>query len=961
MKKEEHLLNVPIPDTPWADSVIETMTLDEKIGQLIMIAGYSNKDKAYENELSALIDKYKIGGVIFFQGGPVRQVNITNRIQAESRIPLLIGIDAEWGLEMRLDSTIAFPYQMTLGAIQDGSLIYKMGAMIASQLTRMGIHYNFAPSVDINNNPKNPVINYRSFGEDKKNVARKGVMYMKGMQDNHVLTSAKHFPGHGDTDTDSHKALPLILHNRERLDSIELYPFRELISEGVKSIMVGHLNIPALDPQENQASSLSKPIVTGLLKNELGYEGLIITDAMNMKGVADRLPPGEVDVQVLLSGTDMILFPVDVSKTIAAIKKSIEQGVLTEEDIHQRAKKVLALKEWAGVNEFKTIETEGLIADLNTPEAQLLKRKLLAASITLLQNKNQLLPLQNLDTLKVATLSIGLGEKTTFQRTVDNYVEGDHFYLTENSSKETIALLENKLRKYNLLLVSLHRKERRPGTSVNITPQMNAFLKKIAANQNTVFTLFRNAYLLDKYPGLSDANALLVTYQDGEMIEELAVEAIFGAIGMKGKLPVSANSDFKAGDGLVTKGNNRMGYAPPEAVGIDNEALAQIDTLAFAAIQESAIPGCVILIAKDGKVIYNKAFGYYTYDSVVQVQIEDIYDLASITKIAAALPALMKLYAEGKFDLDDPVSKYLKEFKRRDKKDITFREVLAHQGGLTGWIPFWKSTIKKNGRFKWFTFKADSSKRFPYKVAEHLYLNRNYSKKIYRAIRKSPVATNPQYVYSDLSFYLYPRLVEQLSGIPFLEYIDKYFYAPLGAETLTYNPYKQFNADRIVPTEYDSLFRKVLIQGRVHDEGAAMLNGISGHAGLFGNANDLAKLLQMYLQYGQYGGHQYIDSTTVAEFTNCQFCEKGNRRALGFDRPIEPYIENGNTARSASSASFGHSGFTGTFAWVDPAYNLVYIFLSNRVYPTRQNTLLYVLNTRTKIQQVIYDAIKEKI
>lgn len=955
---KEDITNIPIQqDTHWADSVIETMTLDEKIGQLIMVAGYSNRDTAYENELSELISKYKIGGVIFFQGGPMRQVQITNRIQAESNIPLLVGIDGEWGLEMRLDSTMAFPYQMALGAIQDDSLIYAMGATLAHQLTRMGIHVNFAPVVDINNNPKNPVINYRSFGEEKENVVRKGIMYMNGLQDNHIIASAKHFPGHGDTDKDSHKTLPLILHDRERLDDIELYPFRELIKGGVKSIMVGHLNIPALDPKENQASSLSKPIVSDLLKKELGYEGLIITDAMNMKGVADRYPPGEVDVQVLLAGNDMILMPVDVSKTIAAIKAAIEQGVLTPEDIDERARKVLEAKQWAKVDKFEPIDTTHLIADLNTPEAKLLKRKLLAAALTLLRNEDQLLPLQRLDTLKVATIAIGLEKETTFQKTVEKYIDADHFFLPENSTKEMISLIEKQLNNYNLLLISLHRKERRPGTSVVLTPQMTAFLKKMATNQHVVFTLFRNAYLLNRYPGLSHSNAVLVTYQDGDVVGTLAAEAIFGAIGINGKLPVSANSDFKAGDGLVTKGDFRLGYAPPEAVGINKEELLEIDTLAFAAIKEAAIPGCVVLVAKDGEVIYNKAFGYHTYDSVQQVQADDIYDLASITKIAAALPALMKLYAEGKFDLDDPISKYLKEFKKKDKRDITFREVLAHQGGLTAWIPFWKNTVKENGRFKWFTFKADSSKRFPYKVSEHLYLNRNYHKKIYRAIRKSPVAAQPTYVYSDLSFYLYPQLVEQLSGVPFLQYLEENFYAPLGAETLTYNPYQQFPVARIVPTEYDSLFRKGLIQGRVHDEGAAMLNGVSGHAGLFGNANDLAKLMQMYLQNGWYNGHTYIDSTTLAEFTGCQFCEEGNRRALGFDRPIEPYLENGNTARSASTESFGHSGFTGTFTWADPKYNLIYIFLSNRVYPTRENVLLFTLNTRTKIQQVIYNAL----
>lgn len=946
-----------LPKTVWTDSVIQTLTLDEKIGQLIMVPGYSNRNKAHEDELSALIEQYKVGGIIFFQGNPVDQARMTNRYQSESKLPLLIALDGEWGLEMRLDNTMRFPYQMTLGAIQDDSLIYEMGKVIAEHHKRVGIHVNFAPVIDINNNPRNPVINYRSFGEDRENVTAKGIMYMRGMQDNGVIASAKHFPGHGDTDKDSHYTLPVITHDKDRLDSLELYPFRKLIEAGVKSVMVGHLNIPALDSTKNHVSSLSKPIVTGLLKEKMGYTGLITTDAMNMKGVADRLPPGEVDVQVLLAGNDLILMPVDVPKTVTAIKKAIEQGVLTQELIDDRCRKILEAKEWASVHEFEPIDTANMVADLNTEDAKLLNRGLLAASLTLLRNKNQLFPVKGLDTLKVATIAIGAKSKNYFQKTVDKYVSATHFIIDNNSSKEQVNAIEKQLSQYNLVLVSLHRQERRPGTTYGVGADVSSFIKRLSNRKNVGMVLFRNAYLLSKYPDLDKADALVVTYQDGQVEQEVAAQAIFGALAMQGKLPVSASEHFKAGDGLSTKGGFRLGYAPPETVGIGHLALNQIDTLASKAIKDAAMPGCVILVAKDGQVIYNKAFGYHTYDSMQHVNADDLYDLASITKVAAALPALMKLESEGKFDLDEPLSKYLKEFKKKDKKDITFRQVLAHQGGLSAWIPFWRNTVRKNGSFKWFTFKEDSSKRFPYKVADNLYLNRNYHKKIYRSIRKSPVSEDPKYVYSDLSFYLYPRLVEQLSGKPFLEYLEEAFYGPLGAGTLTFNAYQEFPIYRIVPTEYDSLFRHAQIHGRVHDEGAAMLDGVSGHAGLFGNANDLTKLLQMYVQNGRYGGTEYIDSATLAEFTRCQYCFTGNRRALGFDRPNVPYVENGNTAKGASEVSYGHSGFTGTYAWVDPKFNLIYVFLSNRVYPTRENTLLFQQNIRTNIQQVIYDAI----
>ena len=941
----------------WADSVMKNMSLEEKIGQLIMVAAYSNRNQAFEDNLSDIIKTYKPGGLIFFQGNPKDQVRLTNRYQSESKVPLLIGLDGEWGLGMRLDSTMSFPYQMALGAIQEDSLVYEMGVTIGKQLNRIGVHFNFAPDVDVNNNPRNPVINYRSFGEQKENVAHKGIMYMKGLQDQQIIACAKHFPGHGDTDKDSHKTLPLIAHSRERLDSLELYPFRQMIDAGVNSIMVGHLNVPALDSAENQAASLSKPIVTDLLRKEMGYEGLIITDAMNMKGVADLYPPGQVDVKVLLAGNDMILMPVDIAKSIAEIKKAIKSGQISVADINERCKKVLLAKSWAGAHQFSEIDTAHLVADLNSPDARLLKRELSEASLTLLGNEKQLIPLKRLDTLKVATLAIGLSGVSDFQKTVGLYTPSADYFLPDSSNLEMIRLVEEKLKDYNLILVSLHRKEKRPGIGMSLTPHMEEFIQSLAGTEKTVFVLFRNAYLLDQYPGLKQAPTVLEAYEDDPVTESLAAQVIFGGTGAKGQLPVTANEQFTAGEGITTDGGIRMQYGPPEAVGMDSNVLAGIDALATEAIAEKAIPGCVILVAKDDKVVYHKAFGYHTYDSLQQVQKDDLYDFASITKISASLPALMKLHSEGKFDLDDPISKYVKVFRKKNKRDITFRQALTHQAGLTAWIPFWKNTVKKNGRFKWFTFKSDSSKRFPYKVADHLYLNRNYRKKIYKAIRKSPVKEHPDYLYSDLSFYIYPILVEELSGKPFLEYLDENFYKPLGAGTLTYNPYRKFPEERIVPTEYDSLFRHVLIQGRVHDEGAAMLNGISGHAGLFGTANDLAKLMHLYLHEGSYGGRRYVGSTTVAEFTRCQFCDTGNRRAIGFDRPNEPYIENGNTARDASSESFGHSGFTGTFTWVDPKYNLVYVFLSNRVYPTRENTKLYDLNTRTKIQQIIYDAI----
>lgn len=943
----------------WVDSIMNTLSSEERIAQLIMVAAYSNRDKAWEDSISTLIENRKIGGLVFFQGGPVRQARLANHYQAVSDVPLLIAMDGEWGLGMRLDSTISFPYQMALGAVQNEDLVYAMGAEIGRQFKRMGVHINFAPVIDVNNNAANPVINYRSFGEEKYNVSRKGLAYMKGLQDKHILAVAKHFPGHGDTDVDSHLALPVINHSRARLDSVELYPFQQLIDNGLGGMMIAHLSIPALDTTKNQASTLSKSIVTGLLKDEMDFKGLIFTDAMNMKGVADYYPPGIADSKALLAGNDVIEFPRDAGKAIGEIINLVKSGEISQEEINIRCRKVLALKQWVGLNDYQPIEVAHLVEDLNAPSAQLLNRNLAKEALTVLKNEKNILPLQRLDTLNIASISIGVNEVSDFQRMLSNYTEVDHYFLSASSTEEMVRIFKEGLKKYNLIITGIHDSGIRPNNNVQISQSTENFIAELAASEKSIIALFRNAYVLDKYPGLEETDGLLVTYYDSKLTQELAAQLIFGGVGAAGKLPVTANKNFEAGDGLKIEGGQRFNFTMPEDAGMDANTLTSIDSLMQEAIEKKAIPGGVVVVAKDGKVVYNKAFGYHTYDSVQQVNPSDIYDFASISKVTTVLPALMQLHDQGRLELDATLGEYMPYFKRSDKADLTFREILAHYARLQPWIPYWKSTLRKNGNFKWFTFKSDSSKRFPIKVTDELFLHRRYMKKIYKAIKKSPLNEKKEYVYSGLSFYLFPCLIENITGQDYETYLKQRFYHPLGAYTLTFNPHLFYPLDRIVPTEYDSLFRKVQIHGRVHDEGAAMMGGISGNAGLFGKAIDLAKLMQMYLQKGTYAGQQYIADSTMNEFISCQYCGEGNRRGLGFDKPAIEYVENGHTAKDVSPSSFGHSGYTGTLTWVDPKYNLVYVFLSNRVYPTRENTVLYKLNTRTDIQQVIYDAIHE--
>ncbi len=538
----------------WVDSVMETLSPDERIAQLIMVAAFSNRDEEHKQEILKLINEQKIGGVIFFQGGPIRQAKLMNEYQAASKVPLLGAIDAEWGLGMRLDSTISFPFQMALGAIQDDREIYKMGAEVARQIKRIGLHLNFAPVVDVNNNADNPVINYRSFGENRFKVAKKGIAYMQGLQDHGVLPTAKHFPGHGDTDTDSHLALPQILHSRERLDSLELYPFREIIKAGIGGVMVAHLDIPALDAS-GIPSTLSARIITELLKGELGFEGLIVTDAMNMKGVTKDNLPGIVDKDAILAGNDLLEFTEDVPRAISEISKAVEMGLISQEEIDRRARKILALKQWAGLDNYMPISLKNLTEDLNTSKAKLLNRNLAAASLTLLKNSGQILPLKGPDTLQIAVISVGKEDLTVFQNSMGLYGETTNFNVSNQPSEEELKKLKNQLRSFNVLITGIHDEEIRPYNKLAMSDSLQKFISELAEMKNSVIVLFKNPYVIKDLDNIESASGLLLTYQDTPEAENLAARAIFGKTRISGKLPVSVAKKFREGDGLWLGGS----------------------------------------------------------------------------------------------------------------------------------------------------------------------------------------------------------------------------------------------------------------------------------------------------------------------------------------------------------------------------------------------------------------------
>lgn len=939
----------------WADSVMASLTLDERIGQLFMVAAYSNKGAAHERALQKLIEKYHIGGLIFFQGGPVRQANMNNRLQALSKTPLWIGIDAEWGLDMRLDSTIKYPRQMTLGAIQDDSLIYKMGAEIAREAKRLGVHINFAPVVDVNNNPKNPVINSRSFGENKLWVTRKAIAYMNGMQDNGILANAKHFPGHGDTDSDSHKTLPLIDQSEERLFDLELYPYPKLFEQGLASVMVAHLSVPAFDSIPDHPSTLSPQIVNGVLKTRLGFEGLVFTDALNMSGVANYNNPGEVDLEALIAGNDVLLFPQNVPDAIQKIKGAIKAGTYSEEKLNASVRKILQAKAWAGLDDYQPVDTQNLVEDLNPPAALALKKKICEAAITLVQNQDTILPLKQLDERKIAVLTIG-DDGIAFTNALAKYANFEKMTLPTSPTLAQGKQMQENLKDNATVIVNIEGTNNRPGRNFGLSQAAIDLAQNIALNHEVVLVHMGSPYALDALSHPERFKAIVVGYQDDPYLSKAAAAAIMGAIKVNGKLPVSAGDYFPAQTGMELADITRLHYSSPMEIGLPQDAFAKVDSIVLDGIAKRAYPGAQVLIAKDGNVIYDKSFGFHTYENTQHVESTDLYDLASITKIVASTISLMKLQDEGKFDLDSPLHTWFPEIEKGSPYyDMIPRRMLAHVAGLQAWIPFYKETLA-GGQPMWNIYSRALSDKYSKPVAYNMYINKSYTDSIYAEILATPLRRNRDYKYSDLGYYFMREIIKRQSGLREDRFAAKNFYAPLGLNTMGYLPLNRFPKDRIVPTEYDTYFRHQLVHGYVHDPGAAMLGGVGGHAGVFSNAEDLAVIMQMLINKGVYGGERFLKASTIEEYIKCQYCEDEldeNRRGAGFDKPVMGPGP-GPTCKCVSFDTFGHSGFTGTIAWADPVENIVYIFLSNRVYPTAENNKLASMDIRTNIQAEIY-------
>lgn len=947
----------------WVDSVYNAMTLKERVGQLFMVQVFSKNEGKANSKIVDLIKNEHIGGVIYSTGGPHRQAKLNNLLQAASKVPLLVGMDAEWGLSMRLDSTYAFPWNMTLGAITNDSLVEQTGRQIGEHCKRLGVHFNFAPVVDINTNPKNPIIGNRSFGEDRDNVTAKGLAFMHGMQSAGVLANAKHFPGHGDTEDDSHKTLPTVSFSEKRIDSIELYPYRKLIKEGLSSVMVAHLNIPSLEKRRGFPSSLSKHIVTDILKGELGFKGLIFTDALTMKGAADYVEKnldgiststfskgGEIDLMAFLAGNDVLLMSENPEKGIERIIEAFEANKITEERLSYSVKKILMAKYKVGLHNYSPVGLYNLGNDLNRLKDDLLYESLMENAITVVQNKDEVLPLRNLQTKNIAYVELGDDNGSAFYDELKKYTKVHHI------QGEKLDEIITKLHNYNTVIVGFHKSNANPWKAYEFSQKELAWLYEISRNTTVILDVFARPYALNDLRSVENIEAIVMSYQNSDIAQQKSAQLIFGGIDAKGTLPVSAGEFFPVGTGIPYNSILSLSYGLPERVGMDSERLSKIDSVAHHAVNNNMTPGIQLLVARRGKVIYNKNFGYHTYSKKNKVDFDDVYDVASLTKILATLPILMELEQQGSVSLESKLGDLLPEYKNSNKKNITLKKMLSHYAQLKPWIPFYYATldsVTKKPDPKYYRTKPSGD--FNVEVTNTLYMRSDYQDSIQKIIRESDLLSRLRYRYSDLPYYILKNYLEGFYDKSLQEITQDRFYKSLGANYTTYNPRKVFSLKDIVPTEEDNYYRYKQVHGYVHDMGAAMQGGIGGHAGIFSNANDVAKIMQMYLQKGFYGGKRYFKSETIDKFNTCYYCESDNRRGIGFDKP--QLGEEGPTCGCISMTSFGHSGFTGTYAWADPEEEIVYVFLANRTYPEAGKNLLLRENIRTEIQRLIYEAI----
>jgi beta-N-acetylhexosaminidase len=669
----------------WVDSIYNSLSIDQKIGQLFTIWVATKQGPEKMDEVSSIIKKNHLGGLIFSLGNINDQAKYTNEFQSISKVPLLIGMDAEWGIGMRLDDAFSFPYNMTLGALNDNSLIYRVGKRIGVHAKRIGVHINFAPVTDINTNPNNPIIGSRSFGEDKINVTMKSLSYLKGMQSEGIMGSAKHFPGHGDTSTDSHKTLPIINFSAKRINDVELFPYKQLIKNNLSTVMVAHMEVPSLEKEPKMPSTLSKNIISKLLKKKLKFEGLVITDAMDMKGVVDFNKNQSADVSALLAGNDVLLMPDDLDESTKSIKNAIKDGTITEKRLKYSVKKILMAKYKAGLHKNNKVDLKNIVEDMNSNIDKLLFEEITEKSITLIKNDNDILPLKDVSS-KIAFLEMGDSNSDEFFKMLNHYTKVDK---VEYDSK---AELLRTLKPYKTVIVGFHKSNKSPFDPYKFSKTEIETLELLSKNKNVILDVFAKAYALMDVD-MTNVSSVLVSYQNNVTAQNKSAQIIFGALPAVGRLPVSINKKYPLHTSIKTETINRLSYGLPSSKNFDLDKLNSIDLVIEDAIEKRMTPGAQLLIAKNGKVVLNKSYGYKTYEKNNLINWDHIYDLASLTKILSSVPLLMNEYESNGINEKSTLSDILPDLDLKDKGSLLLKEMLAHQSGLYPWIPFYKETL----------------------------------------------------------------------------------------------------------------------------------------------------------------------------------------------------------------------------------------------------------------------------
>jgi len=916
-------------DSDWAESTLRRMSLEEKVAQLVMPRAqgmFISEDSDEFQRLARLVKERKVGGVVFFQGDVFETSYLINKLQSYADIPLLISADFEHGVAMRIDRSTSFPYVMALGATRDPQLAYEMGKVTAEEGRALGVDQDYAPVVDVNSNPLNPVINVRSFGEEPRLVSGMADAFIKGVHEGRMISTAKHFPGHGDTEVDSHSELPVITFDREHLEKLELAPFRDAINHGVMSIMVAHLSVPAFDSVKGIPSTLSAGIVSRLLKNELHFKGLIVTDAMTMRSVTKAYSPTEATVLAVKAGNDIILMPQDEDAAIDALSGAVKRGEISIQRIDESVRKVLAAKAWLGLNRNRYVQPDTAFAVVGSKEHQRVATEIARRSITLVKNEMNLVPLEELESKRIAILVVSddalptTGDRFTREFRL-RYPDSFTLRVDARSNDEEYDSVFKELERSEMVVCPIYLRVRSGQGTIGLRSKQETFLERVMKlGKPTIAVSFGNPYELS---GIRDVQSYVCAYGDVDPSVDAAVEALFGEIDVGGRLPITIPDLFPYGSGLGLK-KIRLRVDEPEQAGFDSGKLKRVDDVVKKAIADSAFPAAVLLVAKDGFIVYNKAFGTYDYSPYSrQIDVGTIFDLASVSKVIGTTSAVMRLYDEKRLDLDDPVVKYLPKFGQNGKEKITIRNLLLHNSGLPALKKFYETCTS----------------------AEQLLDSLYASPLIYE--------TGDSTIYSDLGLIALGKVIESIAGTTLDRYLANKFFKPLHMENTMYNP-PEWRWDHIAPTEIDTVWRKqkTAVRGRVHDENASVLGGVSGHAGLFSTASDLARMMQMLMNGGTYGGRRYLNEETVRMFTRRQ--SDRSTRALGWDtKSLHGYSSAGSLF---SSSSFGHTGFTGTSIWADPERNLFVIFLTNRVYPKRENTK--ILKVRPAVHDAVIEALK---